>query len=309
MAGPRLRRRRMLLGMAGTCCPGLPAAASSCAGLEDLMPAFWAAYDRDAGGEPLARERVLVADYFTPQIETYRGAAVGRVDLGRWLARFDHVAADVRRLSGRFAALWCARLAHFRTVLADGAEEVPAVAFVSFLYFDAATRLWRGRVTLFFGLDMIVMLHGEAVMPLLDHERFHLYHHEVNPSLILPGGDPLWLGIWKEGLAVHATAVLEPTATRRAVFLGDEALAAAGPDLFRRIAAELPDRLHETGSQHRSRYLSYGYRGDIPARSGYALGYAIVERVAQGRGLAELARIPAAEVEAIVRREVAAFAR
>lgn len=309
MAGPRLWRRTMLLGMAGMGCPGLPAAASSCPGLEDLMPAFWAAYDRDAGGEPLARERSLVADYFMPQVETYRGAAVGRVDVAQWLARFDPVAPDVRRLSARFAALWCARLVHFRTVLPDAAEAVPAVAFVSFLYFDAATRLWRGRVTLFFGLDMITMLHGEAVQALLDHERFHLYHHEVNPSLILPGGDPLWLGIWKEGLAVHATAVLEPTATRRAVFLGDEALAAAGPDLFRRIAAELPDRLHETGSQHRSRYLSYGYRGDIPARSGYALGYAIVERVAQGRGLAELARIPAAEAEAIVRREVAAFAR
>ena len=273
------------------------------------MPAFWAAYDRDPGGEPLARAQTLIADYFTPQVEIYRGAAIGRVDLVRWLARFDPVAADVRRLSGRFAALWCARLAHFRTVLPDAAEVVPAVAFVSFLHFDAATRSWRARVTLFFGLDMMRMLHGEAVAPLLDHERFHLYHHEVNPSLILPGGDPLWLGIWKEGLAVHATAALDPTATRRAVFLGDEALAAAGPDLFRRIAAELPGRLHETGSQHRSRYLSYGYRGDIPARSGYAFGRAIVERVAQGRDLAALARIPAAEVEAIVRREVAVLAR
>lgn len=309
MSRAGVRRRGLLLGMAGAAYPGSLRANSACPGTDDLMPAFWAAYDRDPGGEPLARARTLIAEYFTPHIETYRGAAIGRVDLVRWLARFDPMAADVRRLSARFAALWCARLAHFQTVLPDAAQSVPAVAFVSFFNFDAATRLWRGRVTLFFGLDMMAMLHGEAVTPLLDHERFHLYHHEVNPSLILPGGDPLWLGIWKEGLAVHATAVLDPAATRRAVFLGDETLAAAGPDLFRRIAAELPERLHETASHHRSRYLAYGYRGDIPARSGYALGRAIVERAAQGRGLAELARISAAEVEAIVRREVAALAR
>jgi hypothetical protein len=97
--------------------------------------------------------------------------------------------------------------------------------------------------------------------------------------------------------------------TRREVFLGDAALAEAGPALFRRLAAELPDRLHETAGEARARTLSYGYRGDIPARSGYALGAAIVERVALGRDLAALARIPAPEAEALVRAELAAMAR
>jgi hypothetical protein len=155
---------------------------------------------------------------------------------------------------------------------------------------------------------MIRMLHGDAAGPFFDHERFHLYHHEVNASLILPGGDPLWLGIWKEGLAVHATGVLNPGASRQAVLLGDAALAAMGPELFRRLAAELPDRLDATDGPTRARYLAFGYRGDIPARSGYALGFAIVQRAAAGRDLAALARIPAAEAEAIVRREIAAMA-
>lgn len=286
-----------------------PARADACAGFDDLMPAFWAAYDALPPGDDTARGRALVGTWFTPMVETYRAARVGRVDLARWLAVFDPVAAPARRLSAALPALWCARVAQFRRVLPDAATEVPAVSFVSFLNFDAATRPWRGRVGLFFGLDMMVLLHGEAVGPLLDHERFHMYHHEVNPSLILPGGDPLWLGIWKEGMAVHATAVLNPGLARRAVFLGDAALAEAGPALFGRIAAELPDRLHETAGAARARYLAHGYRGDIPARSGYAIGAAIVERIAQGRDLAALARIPAPEAEALVRAQLAAMAR
>jgi hypothetical protein len=296
-----------VLGSAGTA--RAQGVADRCPGLDDRMPGFWRAYDALPPGDEVSRARALIGSWFTPQVEAYRGARIGRVDLARWIAVFDPVAAPARRLSAALPALWCARVAHFRAVLPDATGDVPALAFVSFLNFDAATRLWRDRVTLFLGLDMMVLLHGESVGPLLDHERFHMYHHEVNPSLILPGGDPLWLGIWKEGLAVHATAVLNPGMARREVFLGDAALAEAGPALFRRLAAELPDRLHETAGAARARYLGYGYRGDIPARSGYALGAAIVERVAQGRDLATLARIPAPEAEALVRAELAAMAR
>ncbi|CAH0312750.1 hypothetical protein ROS9278_05005 [Roseomonas sp. CECT 9278] len=302
-------RRGFAVVLAGGAQARAQAAPASCAGHDDLMPAFWAAYDALPPGDDITRGRALVATWFTPMIDAYRAARIGRVDLARWLAVFDPVAAPARRLSAALPALWCARITHFRGVLPDAALDVPALSFVSFLNFDAATRPWRGRVGLFFGLDMMVLLHGEAVGPLLDHERFHMYHHEVNPSLILPGGDPLWLGIWKEGMAVHATAVLNPGLPRRAIFLGDAALAEAGPALFRRIAAELPDRLHETTGEARARYLAHGYRGDIPARSGYALGAAIVDRIAQGRDLAALARIPAAEAQALVRAQLAAMAR
>lgn len=300
--------RRVLLASAAMLPPAARARAA-CDRFEDLMPSFWAAYDRGQGLAPEPRARLLIEHYFTPNIAAYRDAGVGRVDLARWLTPFDPMADAVRALSARLPALWCSRLEAFRRALPDAAATVPAVAMISFLNFDGRVRPRDGAVALFLGLDMIQWLHGDAVGAFFDHERFHLYHHEVNASLILPGGDPLWLGIWKEGLAVHATQVLNPGASRREVFLGDETLAAMGPDLFRRLAAELPDRLGATDGTIRARYLSFGYRGDIPARSGYALGAAIVERAAAGRDLAALARIPAAEAEAIMRREIAALAR
>ncbi len=306
--GMAIRRRDMVLGLLAA--GAMPARGQSpeCVGLDDLMPAFWAAHDALPAGDEITRGRALVGSWFTPRIEAYRAARVGRVDIARWLAVFDPIALQVRRLSVALPGLWCARLARFRDAVPDAAASVPALAFVSFMNFDAATRAWGDRVVLFLGLDMMALLHGEAVGPLLDHERFHMYHHEVNPSLMLPGGDPLWLGIWKEGLAVHATAVLNPGLPRIAVFLGDAALSEAGTALFRRLAAELSGRLDATEGEVRARYLGYGYRGDIPARSGYALGAAIVQRVAGGRDLATLARIPADQARALVRAELAAMA-
>lgn len=283
--------------------------ARACAPLRDLMPAFWAAYDALPPGNAVDRANGLIATYLQPNIEAYRAARIGRVNLATWLGRFDPIAAQVRALSQRLPDLWCARLAQFQRLLPDAAPEVPATAFVSFLWFDGRARLADGRMVLFFGLDMIVLLHGEEPGALLDHERFHLYHQQVNPSLVLPGGDPLWLGIWKEGLAIHATALLNPGASRRTAFLGDETLAMMDPAVLRRVAAELSGRLDATDAAERSRYLGYGYRGTIPARSGYALGLAVVERLAQGRDLAALARIPAPEIAAIMRRELAAIAQ
>ena len=283
--------------------------ARACAAVQDLMPAFWAAYDALPPGSPVQRAERLIATYLLPNIEAYRAAGIGRVDIGAWLPRFDPIAAQVRALSQRLPDLWCARLAQFQRLLPDAAPDVPATTFVSFQWFDGRARLVQGRMALFLGLDMIVMLHGDEPGALLDHERFHLYHHQVNPSLIMGGGDPLWLGIWKEGLAVHATALLNPGAPRRTALLGDETLVAMDPAVLRRVAAELPTQLDTTGRAERSRYLGYGYRGSIPARSGYVLGLAVVERAAQGRDLAALARIPAPEIAAIMRRELAAIAQ
>lgn len=273
------------------------------------MPAFWRVYD-GASGTNEQRGRAIIDGYFQPSITLYRAAGVGRVDLARWLAVFDPMAPAVRRLSDRLPALWRDAVMLFGRELPDFAPAAPAQSMISFLQFDARVRLWRDAPALFIGLDGVVAFNGREADPaiLLAHECFHLYHHQVNPTLVLPGGDTLWVGIWKEGLAAHASAVLHPRSSRAAVLLGEDVLAATGPALLRRLATELPPVLDETSGAVRQRYLGYGYRGDIPPRSGYLLGLVIVQRVAAGRNLAALARLPAAEAAALIRRELAALA-
>lgn len=301
--------RRILLGGVLAASMARPALARQ-SGAADLMPSFWPIYDAGRGDPIEARARSLIAGYFQPHVAIHQGAGIGRVDLGRWLAIFDPIADEVRRLSTAFPQIWREQVERFRRHLLDAASDAPVTILLSFLNFDARVRLWRDRLALFVGLDGVVHIHGRGadLGILLDHECFHLYHHQVNPSLILPSGDTLWLGIWKEGLAVYACGVLNSGISRQRMLLGDGELAAITPELLRKVARELPPVLATTDGQTRARYLSYGYRGDIPARSGYALGLAIAERVARGRNLGELARIPAPEIEALVRAEIAAIA-
>lgn len=295
--------RRALLAAAAA---GIAAGARAQGAARDLMPAFWRAYDAAGAGSFEERGRALIGSYLIPQADAYRAAGVGRVDLARWLAVFDPMAARVRAVSDGFAATWATHAARFARLLPDFDQAAPVTVFVSFLQFDARVRADGGAAALFVGLDGLV--HYGATLPvLLAHECFHLYHHQVNPTLVLPGGDPLWLGVWKEGLAVHASGMLNPEADARAILLGEAALAAADAAMLRGLAGAMLPVLDEVAGLPRQRFLNVG--GGDPSRGGYLAGLAIVRRAAAGRDLAALARIPAAEIRAIVQRETAALAR
>ena len=301
--------RRLLLGSALAASMARPGFAQQ-SGATDLMPSFWPVYDSSRNESLEARAKAIIAGYFQPTLDAQQGAGIGRVDLARWLTIFDPMADEVRRLSTAFPQTWRDQVERFRQHLPDAASDAQVTIMLSFLNFDARVRLWRDRLALFVGLDGVVHIHGRGadLGILLDHECFHLYHHQVNPSLILPDGDTIWLGIWKEGLAVYACRVLNPRRSHLQILLGDRELAAITPETLRKIARELPPVLGATDGQTRARYLSYGYRGDIPARNGYALGLAIADRVAHGRSLGELARIPAPDIEKLVRDEITAIA-
>ncbi|MBR0654092.1 hypothetical protein [Plastoroseomonas arctica] len=302
-------RRRAFIAVAGALCT--TRAMAQGAAMQDLMPVFWDVFDRHAAADTNAHALAIRDAFFVPQIAAYRAAGIGRVDLAQWLVAFMPMAPEVRRLSLAFPSRWRAHAARFALALPDAAPASVTV-LPSFFWFDARVRVLPDGPALFIGPDSVVRVHGQNadLAILLDHESFHLYHHQVNPSLVLPGGDPLWLGIWKEGLAVQACAMLHPGASRQEVLLGDAALAAIDAGLLRRVAREVLPLLGATGGEARARYLSYGYVRDIPARSGYALGFAIAARLAERRGLdlPSLARLPAAEVEIMLRDEATTLA-
>lgn len=309
-AGTAATRRLVLGSLIATLGARAVRAQDASPGYSDLMPAFFAVYDGARSGPTLGRARGILEGFFTRHVEVYRAAGLGRVDLVPWLDAFDPLEPDVRRLAGAFPERWRDAVARFRAALPAFSTDFPMTVLPSFLQFDAKTRYASGRVHLFVGLDGVVWMHGPSgnLPVLIAHECFHLYQHQVNPSLLFPAGDPLWLGVWMEGLAVLASRVVNPRASTLEVLLTDPALVEVTPDVVRRVAAELAPVLDRTEGSVRSRYLSFGYRGDIPARSAYVVGLAIAERAARTRSLDDLARLPAFEARALVLAELQVLA-
>ena len=167
--------------------------------------------------------------------------------------------------------------------------------------FDGATRDVSGNAALLFGLDVIARL-NEELSPLVVHELFHVYHDEVVPE---DPGTIAW-GLWQEGLATYVSRKLNPEVAEEAVCC----LPKIDPvkDELRRISIELLDNLDSKDQKVYARYFLGGQDIDIPARSGYYVGYRIAEEAGRTRALEELAELTPGEVRALEEETLRRFA-
>jgi len=271
------------------------------AGLIDLMPAFWSAYDGAAGSS--VRAEALRKAFFTPHGEVF-GAAGLKTDaerIARWLPQFDLIAAQVRRLDGGFMQAYGEHTAHFRAQFPDfERDHAPIYLMPSLFSFDGHLQPWAGRMPLFIGLDGIVRYHGATpdLSVFLDHESFHLYHAQVAPQIVMDDKAPLFVSLWVEGLATYVSERLNPGASPLHVLLDDERLLAADGATRLALAQGLRAALDSTAEQDATRFFSAGHAGPEPARGGYLIGLEAARRIGHDQPLAELARMPRAHVRA-----------
>jgi hypothetical protein len=178
---------------------------------------------------------------------------------------------------------------------------------VSLFAFDGSFGDRTGSQRLFFGLDGIVAQQGPdpALAILYDHERFHLHHSEVNPSI---AGAALGSRLWREGLATYASWTLNPGASQADLLLS-RALPQAPPALVRRAAGEALAAFDSVDAAPRHRLLGLGFRGDLPPRMGYLIGLRAVERLASARTISELARLGFDEAAPMLRAQLKTLSR
>lgn len=266
-----------------------PALAGDCR-VSDLMPDFWAFWQ--AAREAPADEQVRLFEQMLrrPHAEVYdgvlRGLPIAPAELvPRALAGMRPVEATVRSLAGQLAAELPRQLTLFRQSFPDFRCTTPVYFLFAAGAFDGATRRVGGQTALLFGLDVIAQIHGERLSPLVVHELFHVHHDAVVPA----APETLYWAVWKEGLATYVSRELNPgLAEEKICCLPDlPAVNAALPTLV----AEVLSRLDSERPEDYARYL-LGGAADIPARSGYALGYRIAQRLGRERTLAQLARLP-----------------
>jgi len=308
-----MRRRTLLLG--GLCAPlaGLLPRRVHAADAEphDLMPAFWAAYDSAATSND--RVAALEAGFFAPHRALYRDAGLDptRERIARWLPAFDAIAGDVRRLGTTFPASYARHAQHFREYFPDfDRAHAPIYLLPSLFAFDGHLQPAGGRLPLFIGPDGIVRYHGAGadLSVFLDHESFHLYQAQVNPDLSLDEAPPVYVGLWIEGAATWVSERLNPGAPLLHVLLDDPALAAADAATLRGLAAAMLAALDSTADEEMTRFFSAGYSGPGPARGGYLVGLHVARAIGAHMPLAQVPRIPRAQLRGLVREELVRLA-
>jgi len=303
---PSPNRRRLLCLLAAGALPHASPAAAPDGLPQDLMPAFWSAWD-DGLGRPVAeRAQRLAAEFFAPHAEDYRraGAAVSERQVAAWLPQFDGLASEVRRVHARFVRDYARRLEGFRRALPDFDPAASPVTLLPSLFrFDGHLEPGGKVLPLYFGPDGIVRHHGaDADLDVLfAHELFHCYHGQRNPSLMLDPDTPVFGNLWIEGLATYASEQLNPGAGLLHVLLDDPALARADRATLHRVAQALLERADATDAATLRDFFVAGTDGTAwPPRAGYHVGLLLARRAGASMPLPRMAALPTAQVRALV---------
>jgi hypothetical protein len=298
----------------------LPARANPDSGVIDVMPAFWsfwsdAEHANAQARKRLFRERLVQAhpELFTREVlmldakKPFDQALDERLE--RWLGWLPARIDRIRVLSSTAASALTTYRATFVSRFPDLDYAKPIYLLPSLGSFDGGVRQVSGEDRLLFGLDTIAYVHApdSDLEPLFHHELFHVYHGQFQPPY--PDPMPIYLQLWIEGLAVHATRVMHPKAKWSDLLLNDEMVKeceARLPALAREIAANLDDVSPE---RNRDYFLSSGKRSDLPKRVGYCVGWRVAEGIAKTRSWAEVVRLQGAALRRLMAKELESLAR
>jgi hypothetical protein len=155
--------------------------------------------------------------------------------------------------------------------------------------FDGGTREVGGRTVLMFGADVIARIHMDHdIQPFFHHELFHLYHHRYFPEC-----EPIWCGLWAEGLATYAARTLNPKASDAELLLTTpEPLRAAVEKDRKGAVCAVTARLESTSQKdYGALFSSDRLSPTLPPRFGYYVGYLVAEEIGRTHTLKQMAQM------------------
>lgn len=183
---------------------------------------------------------------------------------------------------------WSSDWGKFTVLFPDMAWAGTVYVMPSLFCFDGRVQEVAGETALLLGVDMMAKLGQTNLAPFLHHEWTHLYHNQIIPDA---AEERLFWALWREGVAVYFSRLLNPHADFKELLLSPE-LVLQTEEKLPKIAAELLEKLDSTGEQDYADFF-FGRleRTDIPARSGYYVGLRVVTHLAERYSPAELIRL------------------
>ncbi|MGH6890353.1 MAG: DUF2268 domain-containing putative Zn-dependent protease [Rhizomicrobium sp.] len=297
-----MKKSALLFGMFCLLSQAPGASAETCP-VVDATSAFWPLAERSATMTPGAQAAAFRSEVVARFPALYTDNVLGHENM-RALDKLA-VASLLRTrrngMKGRAVERDLVRslpvfLAHFQKTFPDFRCNFPIYLMVSLGSLDGAGRMVGGKPALALGIDTIANYENPKWMPaLIAHELFHRYNFQAAGFSDDPGDrQAIWRTLWAEGLATYVSGQLNPQASLGEVLFSSD-LAKRGPPLIGRLAAALRNNDAPDPPLY-ARYFEGGGGGEagaepIPQRSGYYVGYRVVQLLAKRRSFYELAHL------------------
>jgi len=277
-----------------------------------LMPDFWAFWERAESKPSAERVALLKEVVIAPQRNFYENV-VG-VPSDERLAEFIDVLTPaipaLRRIDDEFREQMPGAYAQFLAAHPELDRRLPIYVGPSLFSSSGQVRDLDGRAIVFYGLDVMAVVLADVLdhRPDIHHELFHAYHWQRNPDIAAVSREsfsksrttPMYYDLWIEGLALHATRLLNPDAPL-ALILASKDLPEKGPAVLARVAGELRQRLDVTNLDEVGDYFFFrSRREDLPSRIAYYVGLRLAGEVARTHTLDQMLALDGAELRRVV---------
>jgi hypothetical protein len=176
--------------------------------------------------------------------------------------------------------------------------------------FNGRVQKIQGRSALLLGVDNIVGLGEKNLVPVVDHELFHRYHHDYfdfEPT----GGYPLWTLLWAEGMATYVAEDLNPQASQIDLGMVPPGMVENVERERRKLAAEFLKHADSRADKDALVWFNDIDSKDplVPPRAGYELGVLVARELSKRYSMQQMAHWSRTEAEPKIRMALKAIAR
>lgn len=215
-------------------------------------------------------------------------------DVSPLIPAMRHITITIRDDFPRFVQ-------EFSATFPDYAPSTAVYFSVSLFGFSGALLVSGENTGLYFGVDELARIHGSSgnLKVIFQHELFHQYHYQIAPEIA--DNRAAWAFMWEEGLATYVSRRMNPGTTADQVLVTPDRLSELAQPFLANLARRLRDIADSTNpNDYIELFTAERTPSDIPARSGYFVGYRVAEKLAATRSLIELVHLRGTELKLAV---------
>jgi hypothetical protein len=164
--------------------------------------------------------------------------------------------------------------------------------------FNGRAQMIQGRSALLFGVDATAALGQKDLIPGMQHELFHRYHHQFF-DFEASSAYPLWTALWAEGMASYVSEQLNPSASDLDLSRVPLGMVREVDNRRGELAADFLRRFESTAEKDAMLYFNNIDSKDafVPARAGYQLGVLVIRDLSKQYSIQTMAHWSQAEVK------------